>query len=390
MKQSPLLWFRELVGFLVDECELTQLKNEPCMFIATRKKDSTTGKKGDLVMVLVIHSDDLAFGYVEGSKTAKNIIRKLKKRFENREQDRVDWVLGMGVEYADDGSVYLNQTAFIEKIVGEFDKHLKVSDTPLDSKRKYSKSMSHEPATTKDYKDFDYRHVIGNLSYLVLGTRPDLAFAYHLLSRFAQDPKPAHVKAAIQVVRYLKLTKNFKLKFQGGAKLKLEMFVDADYGNDLDTRRSHTGWITMLGGAPVSWKTTLQKQVSLSTTEAEIMAAVEGIKEAVWWRNLLEELGFEQTEPTVVHEDNSGAVAIAENSKSPQRIKHNLIRVAFLQENVRTGKVRIVKVDTDKQLADPFTKSLDKQKHWKFLAEMLVDDSNELSRRCLYCVPRAA
>lgn len=387
LKQSPLLWFRELVGFLVDDCHLTQMKNEPCMFVARRKRDSPNGKKDDIELVLLIHSDDLAFGYVNKSKTAHKVIEKVRKRFKIREQDGIDWVLGMGVQRDSNGGVILNQSAFIHKILAEFDSHLKPADTPIDHTRKFSKSMSHEPTTFHDYKDFNYRHVIGNLSYLVLGTRPDLAFAYHLLSRFAQDPQPAHIKAVTQVIRYLKKTKDFAMKFQGGAELKLEMFVDADYGNDLDTRRSHTGWIAMLGGTPVSWKTTLQKQVSLSTTEAEIMAAVEGIKEAVWWRNLLQELGFEQREPTVVHEDNSGAVAIADNSKSPQRIKHNLIRVAFLQENVRNGKVRIVKVDTDNQLADPFTKPLDRQKHWKFLAHMLVDSSGKSRSKCLYCVP---
>ena len=98
----------------------------------------------------------------------------------------------------------------------------------------------------------------------------------------------------MHAVGYLKRTKEAKLFFPYGMSLEIEAFVDADFGNDLDTCKSHTGYVILLDGKPVGWKSKLQSQVALSTTESEILAAVEGVKEIIWWRGLLGELGFPQ------------------------------------------------------------------------------------------------
>ncbi|XP_072088209.1 secreted RxLR effector protein 161-like [Arachis hypogaea] len=102
----------------------------------------------------------------------------------------------------------------------------------------------------------------------------------------------AHWEAVKWILKYLKGTINIGLCFSGKS-CQISSFVDSDYAGDLDRRRSMTDYVYKIQGAPVSWRSTLQATVALSTTEVEYMTIAEGVKEALWLRSLLDDLEFQ-------------------------------------------------------------------------------------------------
>ncbi|KAE9275735.1 hypothetical protein PR003_g29252 [Phytophthora rubi] len=116
--------------------------------------------------------------------------------------------------------------------------------------------------------------------------------------------------------------------------------------------------LLMLCGAPVVWRSTFQKTVALSSTEAEYMALSDCVKECIWMRRLLKDIGAEQVGATVIYEDNQGAMALAKNVGYQARTKHIDIRYHFIREKVVSNEVELEYMDTKNQLADFMTKGL--------------------------------
>ena len=144
--------------------------------------------------------------------------------------------------------------------------------------------------------------------------------------------------------------------------LVLEGYCDSDYAGDLDDRKSTSGYVFLLKGGAISWNSSKQETVALSTTEAEYVAAAHAVKEAIWLRTLLEELGFKQNQPTKIYEDNSGCIAISKNPEKHKRTKHIDIKYHFLREQVNKNQVKLEYVNTTEQAADALTKPLPKEK----------------------------
>ena len=137
----------------------------------------------------------------------------------------------------------------------------------------------------------------------------------------------------------------------------LTAYSDSDWA----VRPSTTGWCVHLGGAAVSWRSTRQHSISMSSTEAEIIAASDAALEIVYIRGLLAEMGFRQESPTVLYVDNSGAVELSRDLKSCQRSRHVERRYLKVRELVAAGEIEVRSIDTKDNHADLFTKStLDK------------------------------
>ncbi|XP_052107510.1 secreted RxLR effector protein 161-like [Arachis duranensis] len=124
-------------------------------------------------------------------------------------------------------------------------------------------------------------------------TRPDISQAVSIVSRFMTNPGKAHWEAIKWILKYLKGTIDIGLCFSEKS-CQISGFVDSDYAGDLERRRSTTGYVYKIQGAPVSWRSMLQATVALSTTETEYMVVAEEVKEALWLNGLLDDLGFQQ------------------------------------------------------------------------------------------------
>ncbi|XP_075515339.1 secreted RxLR effector protein 161-like [Primulina tabacum] len=142
-----------------------------------------------------------------------------------------------------------------------------------------------------------YANAVGSLMYAMICTRPDLAYAVSLVSRYISKPGRNHWEAMKWIFRYLRGTLGVGLLY-GKRKESTEVIeghVDADYAGCLDSRRLLTCYVFKYHGNVVSWKCNLQQVVTLSTTEVEFIAVTEVIKEALWISGMVAELKPQET-----------------------------------------------------------------------------------------------
>jgi len=160
-----------------------------------------------------------------------------------------------------------------------------------------------------------YQSIIGSLMYAMTQTRPDLAFAVSLLSRFASNPSQAYIGAAKRVIRYLKNTRNLGITYNGSQNGDFRGYTDADWVGDHETRALTSAYVFFLFGGTITWKSSRQTTIALLSTESEYYGLTNAAKEAIWLQNLLTELEYEDDEHilTYIYGDNQSSLALAEN-----------------------------------------------------------------------------
>ena len=210
-----------------------------------------------------------------------------------------------------------------------------------------------------------YASAIGSIMYAMLCTRPDVSYALSMTSRYQVDPGERHWITVKNILKYLRKTKDTFLIYGGEEELIVTGYTDASFQTDKDDYRSQSGYVFCLNGGAVSWKSSKQATVADSTTEAEYIAASEAAKEAVWIRKFITELEVVPSiiDPIELYCDNNGAIAQAKEPRSHQRSKHILRRFHLIRDIIERGDVRICKVPTDDNIADPLTKPLMQQRH---------------------------
>jgi hypothetical protein len=148
-------------------------------------------------------------------------------------------------------------------------------------------------ATLNSELQLRFQMVIGLLLYIMLGTHPDIAFAVTKLAQYTANPSQTHYDKAIHICHYLLGTAKYQLVYNGKNGNGLIAFTDSSYGNDVDSRRSHSGFLMRLADGAICWQSHLQKSVALSVTEAEYMSLSDCARQAIWLAQVLKELGFE-------------------------------------------------------------------------------------------------
>jgi hypothetical protein len=263
------------------------------------------------------------------------------------------------------GTVSVRQTKFLHSILAKFGmQDCKPVKTPQDPGLKLTKAMCDGGCKHDEtMHGVPYRSAVGCLMYLMVATRPDLAAAVGVLSQFAADPCPTHWQALKRVFRYLQATPTLGLVFgkcdDEFDDRALHGYSDADWAGDHDSRRSTSGYVFMLNGGCVSWRSKKQRSVALSSTEAEYMALSEATQEAVWLKAFVRELGeLSDGDSILVLEDNQGSIALAKNPEFHKRTKHIDIRYHFVREKVESGQVALQYCPTQDMLADIMTKPI--------------------------------
>ncbi|PKI58419.1 hypothetical protein CRG98_021177 [Punica granatum] len=174
-----------------------------------------------------------------------------------------------------------------------------------------------------------------------------------------------HWIAVKNIIKYLRRTKEMFLVYGGKEELVVRGYTDASFQSDKDDSRSQSRYVFCINGGAVSWKSSKQETIAYSTTEAEYIAASNTAKEAVWIKKFVTEIamGPSIADPVELYYDNNGAIAQAKEPRSHQRSKHILRRFHLIRKIVDRGDVKICRIPTDKNLADPLTKSLVQRKH---------------------------
>ena len=366
LKQAPRNWNKELDSFL-RKLGFEPSSVDPCIYI---KSDSSGG-----IMLVALYVDDLVLA-ASNMTLIDDFKAAIGDRFHVKDLGELRWVLGIEVKRdRANRTVELVQSAFVDQFLERFGmSNCKPVATPAVG------VLPRLTAESGGVTDVDYMSKVGAGLWLAMGTRPDIAYTVQTLGRHMNAVGPEHHEACKRMMRYLKGTRDLGIKYTGNKDNTLEVTVVADngrqdnpvevslhadssWGDDPATRRSTTGFLVMMAGAAVNWSSKLQQTVALSTSEAEYMAACAAAQEAIFQRQLLEDMGFPQKGPTVIYEDNTGAIAMSENPVSHNRTKHIDIKYHFVRERVELGEIKLVHVATENQLADLLTKSLAKVKH---------------------------
>ncbi|KAL0411249.1 UNVERIFIED_CONTAM: Retrovirus-related Pol polyprotein from transposon TNT 1-94 [Sesamum latifolium] len=193
---------------------------------------------------------------------------------------------------------------------------------------KLSKKQS--PKTDEELtrmSDIPYASAVGSIQYVVQCTKPDVAYALRVTSKYQASTGEAHWGAVKIILKYLKRTKDMFLIYSGG-ELILEGYSDASFQPDDDDAKSHSGFVFKLNDGVVAWKSSKQATKADSTTEAEYVAASQVAKEVVWMKNYIQEFGVvpSTAEPIVIFCNNNGVIAQAKESSSHHLSKHILRR----------------------------------------------------------------
>ncbi|KAJ9552489.1 hypothetical protein OSB04_016534 [Centaurea solstitialis] len=210
-----------------------------------------------------------------------------------------------------------------------------------------------------------YASAIGSIMYAMICTRPDVSCALSMTSRYQANPGNDHWTAVKNILRYLRRTKEMFLVYGGAEELSVKGYTDASFQTDRDDSCSQSGFVFLLNGGAVSWRSSKQSTVADSTTEAEYIAVNEAAKEAVWMKKFIGDLGVVPSiqDPIEIFCDNEGAVILAKEPRSHKRTRHILRKFHYVRKVVEDKDIIISRVGTDGNLADPFTKPLSQTKH---------------------------
>jgi hypothetical protein len=173
-----------------------------------------------------------------------------------------------------------------------------------------------------------------------------------------ENPTEQHLLDAKRIFRYLKGTSDFGILYKKGARENLYGFSDSDYAGDQDDRKSTSGYVFMMGSGAISWSSKKQAIVTLSTTEAEFIAAAACACQAIWLKRLLCELGYHQEGPTSIHCDNVSTIKLSKNPVLHGRSKHIDVRYHFLRDLCKDGIIDLIYCRSEDQIADIMTKPL--------------------------------
>jgi hypothetical protein len=185
----------------------------------------------------------------------------------------------------------------VKKVLERFSmKNAKPVSTPLVNHFRLSTSQC--PQIVEEIEDMSkvpYASAVRCLMYAMVCTRPDLAHAVSMVSKYMANSRKQHWDAVKWIFRYLRGTTDYGITFvRQKSDLSVVGYVDANYVGDLDDRRSTMGYVFTLTGGPICWKSMIQSMVAMSTTGVEYIAAAEAAKEALWLTGLVKELGIQQ------------------------------------------------------------------------------------------------
>ncbi|KAK6778192.1 hypothetical protein RDI58_024910 [Solanum bulbocastanum] len=218
-----------------------------------------------------------------------------------------------------------------------------------------------------------FRQLVGSLIYLII-TRPEICYSVGVVSQFMHSPTTSHLDAAKRILRYVKGSLSHGLWYKRCAIFLLTVFTDANWAGDSNDRRSTSGYCFSAGSAVVSWCNKKQDVVALSTTEAEYIATTMAAQECIWLKRLIKDMSHKVDYAMQIKCDNESAIKLASNPIFHARTKHIEILHHFVREKVLSKEIELTIVRINTQVADIFTKALEKSKfqYFRDALELLI------------------
>lgn len=307
-------------------------------------------------IIIVLYVDDLL---IAGNN--RHVLNHVKSEFSSRYKMKdigaAHEFLGIHIlRNRANGTLQINQVKYIEKILTRFSMtESKNAPTPMPTAALTEQNGGIPRVSTAT----PYREAIGSLMYLMICTRPDIAYAVGRLAQHAERPSIEHWKLAKRVIQYVKGTQYLSLTYHRQKEMRAVGYCDSDWGGCLETRKSTEGYVFFLGGGAVSWRSKKQPVIATSSCEAEYISAFSAAKEAIWLSNLIAIfLHHREIDPITIRLDNQGAIAMAKRTTVNSRTKHIDIRYHFLQDVVQREQITLLYIPSEEQTADALTKPL--------------------------------
>nr|GEW80220.1 zinc finger, CCHC-type [Tanacetum cinerariifolium] len=282
------------------------------------------------VLIVGVYVDDLIVtGSCDGD--VKYFKEQMNKEFEMSDMGLLSYYLGIEA-----GTAYCNP-----------------SKSPMEHKEELTKDGGGVPVNATLFYS-----IIGGLRYLA-HTRPAIAYAVGIVSRFMEKPTAKHMQAVKRILRYIKGTINYGLVYTKYHKGDLITgYSDNNHARDMEDRWSIGGNLFYLKENLVTWCSKKQQCVALSSCEAEFMAATTATCQEIWVSRLVHEITGKKAGPFVLYLDNKSAIELIKNMVFHERSKHIDLRYHFIRECVERGDVVIKHVCSKEQKADILTKPL--------------------------------
>lgn len=368
--QAGRLWNKDLHKALTD-FGLVRSEYDACIYFLWRGDQN--------YILLAIHVDDLLTLMSGALKQEFIIYMEGKYNIKCVGPLAGNGVLGIECEVTPTG-LRLRQSQLIVKLAA--DAGLDTSNpvyTPIQALADVLRPASEEEERvyTKNINGVNvpYASLLGGLGFL-LNTRPDLAFAFKVLGKNQQEPTERHWKQLLHCIKYCRTSAHLGLRFDkpnGDPEFKLTAYTDSDWAGDSDGRKSTAGYVNFVDGIPLSWSSVTIPAVGLSTFEVELMAASKGTKDSMGWRNLFKELGFGAAMmPTELYQDNESAKLHIEERRNSKMVRHVGINYFYARQMCERGEVHVKRVSSADNVADVFTKAVDRQTLERLRATFLV------------------
>ncbi|CAI7829620.1 unnamed protein product [Closterium sp. NIES-54] len=366
LKQAPRQWYLKLRGVL-EEIGFTPSTADHSLFMLG---------EGEQRSFMVVYVDDILI-FSPSSDLVKEVMLKLQNKFKCKALGDVSFYLGLHIERdVEKRCMRVHQRKYLEALAANFGQNEGHVATPFPSGFKCVKGPEEESVGEEERRRF--HSLVGSLMYAEVNTQPDVEFATGQLARVVQCPNKEQVAAGMRVAKYLGQTPTVGLQYSAAAqrrqkgadgvepgRLFLTAFSDASYASEPEDMTSVGGFISCVGGGPTAWESKKQVDQALSSVESEYMALFRAVREIVWQRCLLAELGEEQQGPTPLYGDSQGAIALAKNPVFHGLTKHMRVKWHWTRSMVAAGEVELHYVKTTRQPADMMTKRLVEQQHWK-------------------------
>jgi len=276
--------------------------------------------------------------------------------------------LFLGLEWQFDrnaGTCKVHQTTYLRDLLDE------TRLTNCKPEKSPSVVNGHLPKHDKDEKDPMYARLVGRIAWL-RNTRMDIAYANKELGRHLVRNGAPHMEAVRKCLRYLrgKPNEGVMLRKVDPKDMRLRVYVDASYGECLDTRKSTTGIVLTLGTSVIHFQSVTQKTVAISSCEAEFNAMIEGAKVGIRYQSALEDLGIISPQPLELYSDSQSAILLTRRDRPSNPSKHYGVRFFKMKEYIENSSVTLTYEPTDTMIADGLTKQLGPLKAEQFLARV--------------------
>ena len=374
LKQAPRVWHQTIDPFL-KSLGFNSLTADPCVYVRWN---------GEVLSIITLYVDDLTIAS-DDLAVVLDVKAKLGSRFKMTDEGELTYILGIKVRRdRANKAIYISNETKIDEILSDYNMATSIpADTPMDAIT-ISNANCPSPNSPEALAmvSVPYRECVGRLIYLMRTTRPDIAFAVSVVSRFLHNPGHLHWNAVKRILRYLRGTKGFELKIspldlssqiaacdrssplEGPARLSGN--VDSDWAGDDDTMKSTSGYGFFLGASLISWSSKAQLQTATSSTHAEYAAAYQATTEGVWTRSFLKAAGLLAIAPTTLYCDNEAAIKIAKLHMVTPRSKHFDTKLHYVREQVEAGALSLQFCAGSDNVADIFTKPLGRLKFRRF------------------------